>query len=567
MGDDVTRRRWLLLGAAALVTVLVVVTGALFLGPLGRNLSPSAGPSPSTPQETAPPPWESTNLPGYDPDPDPFELTPLEEATGDPVTVSLSLEPGAVRTGGTVGLSFDATELANPMWDSPESNLTLTLQELDRPVLRFGGNGVDRRMWWTSEEEPSPDWAEATVTPEDLARVANIAEDIDAEVTLVLDLGHEDAARAADMAAHAQDAFGDRLLAVAIGNEPNGFFHENQPQLAVRDDSWGPEPYQEALREYSEALQEIAPGIPVAGPGAYDAPWWRAFADSGVPDQRALTMHWYPLWDCTGPDDSIANPTIEDLTSPALREQARHIVGMGAEIADEHDLPLWVEETGPTSCPGTNDTSRTHAQALWTVDYAMTLAELGVERTAFHATLQACDGGAPMSPLCATGEYDSPGQIVEGQGSYLSLMMLSQLPEGQVLTPAVSGDGEVMVHGVLGDDGELALMIVDLRDPAEADPVAVEISSPSGLPEETPTSWRLNSGSRLSGETLDSAESKLTASTEFSGHIRHAEIGDADPFTVTSDPGSTTLLQLFPNTEELPSEADEGRDPAQDNRA
>src|SRR5699024_7306890 len=126
-GDDVTRRRWLLLGAAALVTVLVVVTGALFLGPLGRNSSSSAGPSPSAPQETAPPPWESTDLPGYDPDPGPFELTPLEETVGDPVTVSLSLEPDAVRTGGTVGLSFDATELANPMWDSEKSNLTLTL--------------------------------------------------------------------------------------------------------------------------------------------------------------------------------------------------------------------------------------------------------------------------------------------------------------------------------------------------------------------------------------------------------------------------------------------------------
>src|SRR5699024_4639078 len=505
----------------------------------------SAGPSPSTPQETAPPPWESTNLPGYDPDPGPFELTPLEEASGDPVTVSLRLEPGAVRTGGTVGLSFDATELANPMWDSPESNLTLTLQELDRPVLRFGGNGVDRRMWWTSAEEPAPDWAEATVTPEDLARVANVAEDIDAEVTLVLDLGHEDAARAADMAAHAQDAFGDRLLAVTIGNEPNGFFHENQPQLAVRDDSWGPEPYQGSLREYSEALQETAPGIPVAGPGAYDAPWWRAFAESGIPDQRALTMHWYPLWDCTGPDDSIANPTIEDLTSPALREQARHIVGMGAEIADEHDLPLWVEETGPTSCPGTNDTSRTHAQALWTVDYAMTLAELGVERTAFHATLQACDGGAPMSPLCATGEYDSPGQIVEGQGSYLSLMMLSQLPAGQGRTPTVSGDGEVMVHGVLGDDGSLGLVIVDLRDPAAAEPVQVEISSPSGLPEETPTSWQLNSGSRLAGEALDSAESALIAPTNLRGGFKNAEFSDRDPLTITSDPGSAPLLQLI----------------------
>src|SRR5699024_11431071 len=61
---------------------------------------------------------------------------------------------------------------------------------------------------------------------------------------------------------------------------------------------------------------------------------------------------------------SIANPTVEGLTSPKIRERAHHIVGMGAEVAADHDLPLWMEETGPTSCPGTNDTSRTHAQAL-----------------------------------------------------------------------------------------------------------------------------------------------------------------------------------------------------------
>ncbi len=539
-----TRRRWLLLGAAALVTVLVVVTGALFLGPLGRNTSPSAGPSPSTPQETAPPPWESTDLPGYDPNPGPFELTPLEETVGDPVTVSLSLEPGAVRTGGTVGLSFDATELANPMWDSEKSNLTLTLQELDRPVLRFGGNGVDRRMWWTSTDEPAPDWAQATVTPEDLERVANVAEDVDAEVTLVLDLGHDDAARAADMAAHAQDAFGDRLLAVTIGNEPNGFFHENQPQLAVRDDSWGPEPYQAALREYSEALQETAPGIPVAGPGAYDATWWRAFAESGIPDQRALTMHWYPLWDCDGPDASTANPSIDDLTSPALREQARHIVGMGAETAEEHDLPLWVEETGPTSCPGTNDVSGTHAQALWTVDYAMTLAELGVERTAFHSTLQSCEGGAPMSPLCATGEYDSPGQIVQGQGSYLALMMLSQLPNGQVLTPTVSGDGSVMVHGVLGDDGSLALVIVDLRDPAEAEPVPVEIGSPAESVEDAPDSWKVVEGSLLRGRALSDQRTTLARTADIDNGEREATLTGSRPLKLAATPGTVTTLML-----------------------
>ncbi|MBB5830266.1 hypothetical protein [Brachybacterium aquaticum] len=542
-----TRARWTLL-AAVLVLALVATVDILVLRPQ-QPAAPSAGPSSTTtasPEPTSPPPWESTRLPGYDPDPGPFTLTPLEDATGDGITVSLALEPDAPRFGRTVGLSFDATELANPMWDSPESNLTLTLAELDRPVLRFGGNGVDRRMWWTSADEPAPGWADVTVTPEDLERVANVAEDVDAEVTLVLDLGHDDPARAADMAAHAQLAFGDRLLAVSIGNEPNGFFHENQPQLAVRTDLWGPGPYQDSLRGYSDALQEDVPGISVAGPGAYDATWWRAFAESGIPDQRALSMHWYPLWDCDGQEDSIANPTVEDLTAPAIRDQARKIVGQGVEVADEHNLPLWMEETGPTSCPGTTDVSRTHAQALWTVDYSLTIAELGVERIAFHSTLQACDGGAPMSPLCATGPYQNPGQIVEGQGSFLALMLLSQIPDGQVLTPTVSGGGTVMAHGVLGDDGSLSLLIVDLRNPVTADPLPVRLCGPSGMPKEEPETWRVRYASRLAGTDLSDSRSTLGASADVSSELRSLQLGSQDPITVTTSPGTVTALELIP---------------------
>ena len=550
-----TRQRWMLLGAALLAIVLAI-TGTLALRPLLSGSDPTAGPVTSTSPTTPPPPppWESTELPGYDPDPGAFMLTPLEQATGEPVTVSLALEPDAVTTGGGVGLSFDATELANPMWDSNRSNLTLTLQELDRPVLRFGGNGVDRRMWWTSSAEPAPDWAEATVTPDDLERVAAVADEVDAEVTIALDLGHDDPARAADMAAHAQQAFGDRLLAVAIGNEPNGYFHPNQPQLAVRGEAWGPDAYQASLREYSQALEKRAPGLPVAGPGAYDATWWRAFAESGIPNQRALSLHWYPLWDCAGPASSIANPTVEDLTSPALRERARHIIGMGAEVASAHDLPLWIEETGPTSCPGTNDTSRTHAQALWTVDYVMTAAELGVERTAFHATLQACQGGAPMSPLCATGDLADPGLIVQGRTSYLALMLLGQVPDGQVLSPAVSGDGTVMIHAVAAEDGSLALVVVDLRDPTTSGAVPVQISAPSGLSADAGTSWEVTEGSRLSGEALTAQESTLTAPAPLTGEFAGATLGPADPTTVTSDPGAVTLLRFEPVREAAPSD-------------
>lgn len=550
-----TRNRWILVGAATLVVVLVLVVVLFVPSIRQRVLDPEATQGPGAPSTTQPPDSETLFLPGYDDSPAGFEMTDPADATGEPITARLALEKDAVHTGGAVGVSFDARELASPMWDSENSNLALTLATLDRPALRFGGNGVDRQMWWTSTHEPAPEWAEVTVTPEDLERVASVADTVDAQVTVDLDLGHNDPARAADMAAHAQQAFGDRLIAVAIGNEPNGFFHENQPQLAVRDASWGPEAYQAALLEYSAALEEAAPGVPVAGPGAYDASWWRAFAESGIPNQKALSLHWYPLWNCDGPATSIANPSVEDLTSPAIRERARHIIGMAADVATENGLPLWLEETGPTSCPGTNDTSLTHAQALWTVDYVMTAAELGVERTAFHSTLQACDGGAPMSPICARGSFSEPGLIVEGRTSFLSLAMLGDLPDGQVLDPSVSGDGTVMVHGVIGDDGELAVVITDMRDPTDATgAVPVQVHAPSGLRADAPQAWQLVEGGRLSGSALDVEESMLSAPAKVTGALAGAGLTRTEPMTVTSEPGSVTLLRLEPGVPPAPSD-------------
>lgn len=539
-----TRKHWLITAASATIVVALLVT-------IGTLALPSAedeagAPAQKSSASTQPPDSETAFLPGYEETPSGLDLPDPADANGISTSVRLTNDKAAPHITSQPGLSFDARELANPMWGSTDSNLALTLDELNKPALRFGGNGIDRQVWWTSSDEPAPDWATATVTPEDLERVASVADSADATVTIALDLGHDDPARAADMAAHAREAFGDRLLAVAIGNEPNGYNHPNQPQLKIRDSTWNTAAYQQSLKEYSAALEATSPELPVAGPGAYDAPWWRAFAESDIPNQRALSMHWYPLWDCDGPASSTANPSVDDLTSPTLRDRARSIVGAGAETAAEHDLPLWMEETGPTSCPGTNDTSRTHAQALWTVDYAMTLESLGVERTAFHSTLQACSGGAPMSPLCARGELEEPGQIVQGRTSYLALMMLGHLPDGRALGTQVSGDGLVSAHARLGDDGTLTVVLVDLRDPSNElyETRPVEVSAPDGLSSRAPNGWELSIGSRLTGESLDSEESALSDLAPVTGDFADAPLAAGQPLTLPSEPGSVTLLEF-----------------------
>ena len=100
---------------------------------------------------------ETLFIPGYEEAPGGFVLSDPADAQGVSTSVELTYDEAAPRITSQAGLSFDARELANPMWGSTESNLALTLEELDSPALRFGGNGIDRHVWWTSSGEPAPE--------------------------------------------------------------------------------------------------------------------------------------------------------------------------------------------------------------------------------------------------------------------------------------------------------------------------------------------------------------------------------------------------------------------------
>ena len=91
---------------------------------------------------------------------------------GSPLVASVST-PAWHHT--NVGLSFEMSGLADTRWEPGASSLDVLISHLDGPVLRFGGNSVDRRVWFTASGEPAPAWAEATVTPEDFARLARFA--------------------------------------------------------------------------------------------------------------------------------------------------------------------------------------------------------------------------------------------------------------------------------------------------------------------------------------------------------------------------------------------------------
>lgn len=453
-----------------------------------------------------------------------------EGPSGPPLTVTVSPgRPTSTAFGaGNVGLSLELEDLADPRWDHDPA-LALLVAGLGRPTLRFGGNSADRRVFWTSTGEAAPPWAHVTLTPADVERLGRFAARTGVDVIATVDLGHNDPLRAADFAAHLASALGDRLIGISIGNEPNGFNLASQPQYRIRDDTWGPSTFLAQARQYEAAIHRRTPGIPLVGPGVYDMAWIRPFAAARLPQLRALTQHWYPLWACRG-EDQAATPMPANLLNPALSRHTAQVVSPALALARSVGLPLWMEETGPTSCAGTNPTSRTHAQALWTVEYLLHLAQLGVQRTALHASLANCVGGAPMSPVCTRDDVGEGTSALQGSVGYLGAALVAQIQPGRFIPARVSGpDSAAVIVYAVADASGVDVVVVDLRDPTGSAARPLTVAGLSGQ--------RLMAASRLAGPAPEAVGSSV-----FAPLTQVSETG----LTATR-PGSATLLRFTPS--------------------
>src|SRR5699024_12739670 len=144
--------------------------------------------------------------------------------SGEAADVTATAErTGPGFTTDNISVSFETSDLADPRLDPAQSNLDEQLKTRGSPALRFGGNALDRRTFWTSKGEKPKHDEKVTVTPEDLARLKKLVDATGSTVTIGIPLGTYDPARGADMAAHAVDILGDSLSGLAIGNEPNGY--------------------------------------------------------------------------------------------------------------------------------------------------------------------------------------------------------------------------------------------------------------------------------------------------------------------------------------------------------
>lgn len=463
----------------AVIAVLASLVFFLRPGAGGDTAAPAESPAPTSavPEAALPPAPAVTTYQ----QPGPPAGSPLEAV--EPLNVNVSQDPlGTSLTKGLVGISLEATDLADPALSSSNASTVKLLQEADQPVLRFGGNAVDRRFFWTSSNEAVPatgysgDKAHPVraVGPADLARLNTLLEASDATVSLTVDLGHYDPARAADMAKHAAEIFGPRLLSITVGNEPNGYGSNG-----VRPGGYSTGQYVEELEEYANAINAVAPNVPLSGPGAYDQKWWQPFIDADIAQKKILSFHNYPLHSCDGKADPKASPTLANLMSPLMHDRAADYQKDALEAGRAAGIETWLPETGIAACPGSNETSRTHASALWTADYALNAAQLGITRIGFHSSLLTCKGGPPMSVICSGGPYLKPNGQVSGRANFFGISMVAEMEGGKFLKLDAKGGGLMFSYALQNADGSTTVVLVNENDPEKAARTDVTVKLPA----------------------------------------------------------------------------------------
>jgi hypothetical protein len=549
-----SRKRWILGGGIAAGMVATgLVAASLLVGP--------EVPPKSTDRETAAAsasPTETQSTPKVFPPFDRAEYSQVAAGPGatEPVeNTSVRISDEAVGTSlvdGLMGLSIETDSITDVNLDPANSTLAEVLRMSTKPVIRFGGQSVDRRFFWTSSNEPLPDWKLVPaykgdvrpivkVQPADLERIKRLLDAADGTVLLSVDMGHVDPARAADFATYADKILGSRLLGVSLGNEPNGYNRTASAYWTLRDSSWNFDDWASEAKATAEAIAKAAPNVKIVGPEVYSNEWWKKFAAMNLPNAGALAYHHYPLPECPDASNPLA-PSIARAMSRELADSSTEYHQAAARVAKSANIPAWLTETGISSCGGSNETTKRHVSALWTVNYAFSAAKEGITQVDLHSSVEACKGGPPLSPICDSGAYKKPNGIISMRPAYYGMMLVNGVGAGSFQKTSIEGNENVYAYAVSHDSNSMSVIVVNQNDPASKAPAAVTLKLPrqagtGTMLQMTAPTFDAEDQTRIDG--LDSAGVPAESRARIPGFA-----AGADSINVNLTSGTATVLKF-----------------------
>jgi hypothetical protein len=299
----------------------------------------------------------------------------------------------AVRAG-FLGLSIEFQAVRSYTGSDPR-HINPVLVQLIRnitpdqsPVIRIGGDSTDASWVPTPGVTPPPE-VTYRLTPSWFATTGELARALGAKMIMGLNLAADQPALAAAEARQDVRTFGSALTAFEIGNEPNvyGVISVSHSPAGAAVTARPPDySYAEYLREF-RATAAALPPQPLAGPALAAGPKsgkgsWLDSMPSFLSTERrvqTLTIHRYPLRNCSVPPSSPQYPTVPHLLASYATIGLDNSVRSYVAIAHSHHRELRVDELNSVACRGKAGISDTFASGLWVLDALFGLARVGVD--------------------------------------------------------------------------------------------------------------------------------------------------------------------------------------------
>jgi hypothetical protein len=455
-----------------------------------------------------------------------------------PVAVSAQTdEAGAPVPQGFLGLSFEVGSLAQIAAYAGEGDMVTMLRSLGAGVLRFGGVTADEQIAWKEGGTPRPAWALGVLETGSLAGLGSVAAQSGWHVLLTLGFGHFEPEAAAHEAAAAKAALGESLEAIEIGNEPDSYGRHR-----LRPEPWTPLQYEPQVTAYRDAIEALAPGIPLAGPDTSGSSAYEKWGLSEAIDQRPamLTGHHYPLGCAEQPPPSIAR-----LLSQQTRMLEERSLRRYTFIAQETEVPFRLDETNTVSCGGVAGISDTFASALWAVSYLTQAMDLGVSGINLEGNPANCEG---YTPLCAPSPEALATGALRAQPEWYALLLARALvgerPLQTAVSPGPAKRPNVEATTFEASDGALQFVLVD-DDLPGARPVAMRLHVGGGYHGATILLLKAPSPQAQSGVTLGGRSVAANGSWSEPTSLPHV-VNTAGVITVDMKPSSAALVTVAP---------------------
>jgi hypothetical protein len=429
------------LGAAVIAFAVIQAGGA---HPAHGNPSRSA-PRPSDPS----PPVRASEL-----------VSVSRGVTSQPVKpgfLGLSIEFQALRK--YTGLNPSAV---NPVFESLVQGLAAGAP----PVIRIGGDSTDV-TWLPTPGIRKPPGVSFNLTSSWFASTRSLASTLGARIVFGLNLAANEPALAAAEARAALRSIGrSSMQALEIGNEPNiyqvvpGYHTAAGKPVTPRGPGYSFAAFAGDFRRESRAL----PPAPLAGPAygigpsSTKGPWVSHLPGliAANPRLRVVTLHRYPLRNCSVGRNSPQYPTIPNLLTKFASQGLADGIAGDVAVAHRQGRQFRLDELNSVACRGKSGVSDTFASSLWALDVLFDLARVGVDGVNFHTLPNAA------YQLFSFSRVDGHWRAFVRPVYYGALMFAQAAPPGsRLLAVRSTAPGRVSSWAALAPNGRLSIVLIN----------------------------------------------------------------------------------------------------------